>query len=94
MGQTGERLGCPRTSPTRRRSRRSPVSKNLQNQKLTRPIETYRAAPEQGAVSGFGQTRRFDRPPETSGLARSTDINRAARLVRFVPFAEFPEVLG
>jgi hypothetical protein len=33
----------------------------------------------------LGQSRHFDRVPVTSGLPRSTDINRPARLVRFVP---------
>src|SRR6476646_11357972 len=33
----------------------------------------------------MGQSRRFDRPPTTSGLPRGTDIARAVRLVRFAP---------
>jgi len=36
-------------------------------------------------MSGLGQSRRFRRPPITSGLPRETDISRPARLVRFVP---------
>jgi hypothetical protein len=35
--------------------------------------------------TAMGQSRHFDRLPETSGLPQSTDINRAARLIRFVP---------
>ena len=38
-----------------------------------------------GVLSGSGQTRRFDPQPVTSGLPRSTDIVRPARLVPFVP---------
>src|SRR5450759_2030401 len=34
------------------------------------------------------RVRRFDSLPATSGLHRTTDINRPARLVRFVPTAE------
>src|ERR1700738_2877898 len=33
----------------------------------------------------MGKKRRFDLGPATSGLPRSRDINRPARLVRFVP---------
>jgi hypothetical protein len=40
--------------------------------------------------SDLGQSRRFDPPPATSGLSRSTDINRPAQLVRFVPTADLP----
>jgi hypothetical protein len=36
-------------------------------------------------MAEMGQARRFDAPPATSGLPRSTDIARLARLVRFVP---------
>src|ERR1700676_4452121 len=36
----------------------------------------------------MGQSRRFDPEPATSGLPRSTDIVRPARLVRLVPQAE------
>jgi hypothetical protein len=32
-----------------------------------------------------GQSRRFDPLPATSGVPRTTDIIRAARLVRLVP---------
>lgn len=32
-------------------------------------------------VSGWGQSRRFNRPPLTSGLARSADIFRIIRHV-------------
>src|SRR5260221_2869651 len=35
-----------------------------------------------------GQKRRFDPMPATSGLPRTTDVIRPARLVRFVPGAE------
>ena len=38
-------------------------------------------------TSVLGQSRRFDPLPVTSGLPRTTDINRRAPLVRFVPFA-------
>jgi len=37
------------------------------------------------ATSGMGQSHHFDREPATSGLPRSTDIVRRARLVRLVP---------
>ena len=37
------------------------------------------------SMSALGQSRRFDPLPATSGLPRSTDIVRPARLVRFVP---------
>ena len=43
------------------------------------------------SMSELGQSRRFDCLPDTSGLPRSTDIKRAARLVRFVPT---PDILG
>jgi hypothetical protein len=46
------------------------------------------AAILKGSCLKRGQSRRFDRLPDTSGLHRSTDINRPARLVRFVPKAE------
>ena len=36
----------------------------------------------------MGQSRHFDRLPDTSGLPRSTDINGPARVVRFVPETE------
>jgi hypothetical protein len=36
-------------------------------------------------MSGTGQSRHFDPQPATSGLPRSTDIARAAGLVRLVP---------
>jgi hypothetical protein len=39
-------------------------------------------------MSHMGQKRRFDPLPATSGLARSTDINRPAQLVRSVPTPE------
>jgi hypothetical protein len=39
-------------------------------------------------MSQLGQKRRFGRQPTTSGLPRSTDIVRPARLVRFVPTTE------
>src|SRR5206468_5979278 len=39
-------------------------------------------------MSALGQSRRFDPLPVTSGLPRTTDINRPAPLVRFVPTAE------
>jgi hypothetical protein len=42
-------------------------------------------------MSQLGQKRRFGRQPTTSGLPRSTDIVRPARLVRFVPK---PEIRG
>ena len=35
--------------------------------------------------SATGQSRRFEPLPVTSGLPRTTDIGRPARLVRFVP---------
>src|ERR1700730_1450522 len=38
-------------------------------------------------MSEVGQSRRFDAPPVTSGLPRSTDIVGPVRLVRFVPEA-------
>ena len=41
-----------------------------------------------GVTSGKGQKRRFDPMPATSGLPRTTDVIRPARLVRFVPGAE------
>jgi hypothetical protein len=37
------------------------------------------------AMTGLGQSRRFGPLPATSGLPRSTDIIRPARLVRLVP---------
>jgi hypothetical protein len=40
------------------------------------------------ASSAVGHSRRFDAPPVTSGLPRSTDIIRPAQLVRFVPQAD------
>lgn len=39
-------------------------------------------------MSLVGQSRRFGTLPATSGLPRSTDINRPAWLVRFVPKPE------
>ena len=36
----------------------------------------------------IGHSRRSDRRPATSGLPRTTDIVRPARLVRFVPISE------
>jgi hypothetical protein len=39
-------------------------------------------------TSESGQSRHFDRLLDTSGLPRSTDINRPARLVRFVPIGD------
>ncbi len=36
-------------------------------------------------MSASGHSRRFDPLPVTSGLPRTTDINRPASLVRFVP---------
>jgi hypothetical protein len=36
----------------------------------------------------LGQKRRFDALPVTSGLPRTTDIIRPARLIRFVPRTE------
>jgi hypothetical protein len=36
-------------------------------------------------MSLMGQSRHFDRVAATSGLSRSMDIIRSARLVRFVP---------
>src|ERR1700736_5107331 len=38
----------------------------------------------------MGQSRRFDPRPATSDQPQSTDINRPARLVRFVPTAVIP----
>jgi hypothetical protein len=35
-----------------------------------------------------GQSRHFERPTITSGLPPQTDINRPARLVRFVPHSD------
>jgi hypothetical protein len=40
------------------------------------------------SMSQLGQIHRFDPSPATSGLVRSTDIIRPARLVRFVPKPE------
>ena len=40
------------------------------------------------AEDRWGQTRRFDPLPATSGQPRTTDIIRPSRLVRFVPKAE------
>jgi len=34
----------------------------------------------------MGHSRRFDHLPATSDLPRTTDINRPARMVRFVPY--------
>ena len=39
-------------------------------------------------MSAMGQTHRFDPLPATSGLPRSTDINRPAQLVRLVPIPD------
>jgi hypothetical protein len=39
-------------------------------------------------MSASGKSRRFDPLPATSGLPRSTDVIRPARLVRFVPIPE------
>ena len=36
-------------------------------------------------MTASGQSRRFHRPPTTSGLPPETDIYRPACLVRFVP---------
>jgi hypothetical protein len=36
--------------------------------------------------------RRFERLPDTSGLPRSTDINRPSRLVGFVPTGDIVPV--
>jgi hypothetical protein len=36
-------------------------------------------------MAASDQKRRFDLLPATSSLPRTTDINRPARLVRFVP---------
>ena len=38
-------------------------------------------------MSVAGQSRRFDPLQVTSGLTRTTDVNRLAPLVRFVPEA-------
>jgi hypothetical protein len=38
-------------------------------------------------MSQMGQKRRFDPLPAISGLPRSTDVIRSARLVRLVPEA-------
>jgi hypothetical protein len=43
-------------------------------------------------MSQMGQKRRFDPLPITSGLPRSTDIIYPARLVRFVPRADLPDL--
>src|SRR5882724_1470599 len=40
------------------------------------------------SMSPSGQSRRFDARPATSRFLPSTDINRPARLVRFVPHAD------
>jgi hypothetical protein len=40
---------------------------------------------ENWLMTEMGQKRRFDPLPATSGLPRTTDIIRSARLVRFVP---------
>jgi hypothetical protein len=39
-------------------------------------------------MSPWGQKRRFDPQPVTSGLPQSTDIAKSARLVRLVPEPE------
>jgi hypothetical protein len=39
-------------------------------------------------MSPSGHSRRFCGRPSASGLPRSTDITRPARLVRFVPIAD------
>jgi hypothetical protein len=39
-------------------------------------------------MSQMGQSRRLDPLPVTSGLPRTTDINRPAPLVRFVPLTD------
>jgi hypothetical protein len=43
-------------------------------------------------MSQLGQKRRFDPQLATSDLPRSTDINRPAQLVRFVPLPEVAEL--
>ena len=42
----------------------------------------------QSPLRAEGQSRRFDPLPVTSGLPRTTDINRPAPLFRFVPSTE------
>ena len=44
-------------------------------------------------MTGWGQKLRFDALPATSGLPRSTDIIRPARLVRFVPIPDLAAVI-
>jgi hypothetical protein len=39
-------------------------------------------------MSATGQSRRFNCRPAFSGLPPSTDIGKAGRQVRFVPFSE------
>jgi hypothetical protein len=43
--------------------------------------------------SASGHSRRFDPPPATSGLPRSTDIARPVRLVRLVPQADITPIV-
>jgi hypothetical protein len=45
-------------------------------------------------MSARGQTRRFDPLPATSGLPRTTDISRPARLVRLVPSRKWPALFN
>jgi hypothetical protein len=49
-------------------------------------FHNQRTARAAGPASG--QSRRFDRPPATSDLTRTTDIIRLTRLVRFVPISD------
>jgi hypothetical protein len=43
-------------------------------------------------MSLLGQSRHFDRLPDTSGLPQSTDIDRPAQLVRSVPRVDIREM--
>ena len=44
-------------------------------------------------MPAMGQSRRFDPLPATSGLPRTTDIIRPARLVRNVPTGDIARAL-
>jgi hypothetical protein len=52
------------------------------------PVFGFTSVPFPGPTSGWGQSRRFDGPPVTSGPPNQRTSFRPVRLVRFVPIPE------
>jgi hypothetical protein len=74
-----------------------PPNSSISASRLRRRIEQLNKGPWEltcyalmTRVSTLGQSRHFDRGPAPSGLPRSTDIIRPARLVRLVPARDIP----